>query len=63
MSLNLSKFYAFLAFFIMIFAGCATAKNSALTAPFLFSFVVIFCLGLNFTANYILSYRFFGITE
>ena len=49
MSLNLSKFYAFLAFFIMIFAGCATAKNSALTAPFLFSFVVIFCLGLNFS--------------
>ena len=29
MGLNLSKFYAFFAFFILIFAGCADEKGSA----------------------------------
>ena len=29
MGLNLSKFYAFLAFFILIFTGCADEKGSA----------------------------------
>ena len=29
MSSNLSKFYAFFAFFILIFTGCADEKGSA----------------------------------
>ena len=29
MGLNLSKFYAFFAFFILIFAGCADERRSA----------------------------------